>query len=136
MTTTIGSKIKGFIILAVVLGVVMAAFQYLPAAHTSNGKLDPERQVTFLVTFDPSVREKEVTISHTDKYAGAYEDATRLSPWSNTRMFRIGTVVALMAFQSEGTSNRLECFIKQGDEVIAADVRHGIGAVTCQATVR
>jgi hypothetical protein len=124
--------------IAAVLTVGFMVIQRMPEPHTPNGQVvdNTERPVTFVVVFTPTVREKVVTIQHTDTHTiSPFTDSTKVSPWTNMRTFKPGTPVQLSAFQSEGSEHRLECFIKVNDEVLAADVRHGIGSVNCSAVV-
>lgn len=133
MTTTVGSKIKGFLILAGVVMAGMIVVNILPPAHTPNSQTTKSEKVKLVVEFEPRVRDQVVQITHGINGSGSPIIKTKVSPWTLDVIAQPGDAIELGAYQSE--PGRLVCHILVNDQPLHVQPRDGIGGVNCHAIV-
>jgi hypothetical protein len=111
----------------------VAVMRAMNEPHTLPKVASDKELVTFLVTFDPSPREKVVIIELMPGNDPMSAHTELASPFVRERMLPPGAPVGLKVFSNEpGTTT---CKIRQGLKVLVTDTREGRGPLVCKAMV-
>lgn len=129
MAAKLASRLAGFFVLAVVVGLGYTIIHVLPP----NGQVHKSQRVKLVVEFEPRVREKVVKISHGLNETGSPVITTKASPWSLAVITKSGDEVSVGAYQTE--RGLLTCHILLEKVSLHSQAHDGPGGVNCHAVV-